>query len=85
MGFCRSTGLERLTLARLAFAPVDYRKAIDVANVFDAAWPSIYLLYAPASLELRAEAALVLFDAALASRFRNRLATMRGERVVAGK
>lgn len=78
-------GLERLTLARIAFARGDYRKAMDVANVFDAAWPSIYLLYAPASLELRADAATALSDASLASRFKEKLAAMRGERAVAGK
>lgn len=78
-------GLERLTLARLLVARRDYRKAIDVANVFDAAWPSIHLLYAPASLQLRADAASALSDDGLASRFRSRLAAMRGERVVAGK
>jgi hypothetical protein len=58
---------------------------MDVANVFDAAWPSIYLLYAPASLELRADAATALSYASLASRFKERLAAMRGERAVAGK
>ena len=83
--FAGPRGLERLTLAKLAFARGDYRKALDLANVFDAAWPSIYLLYAPAGLELRADAAMALSDAALASRFRDKLATMRGERVVAGK
>jgi Tfp pilus assembly protein PilF len=83
--FAGPRGLERLTLARLLMARGDYRKAIDIANVFDAAWPSIYLLYAPASLQLRADAAMALSDTGLASRFRSRLAAMRGERVVAGK
>jgi hypothetical protein len=83
--FAGPRGLERLTLARLLMARGDYRKAIDVANVFDAAWPSLYLLYAPASLQLRVDAATALSDDGLASRFRSRLAAMRGERVVAGK
>ena len=78
-------GLERLTLARIHAARGDYRKAIDIANVFDAAWPSIYMLYVPASLQLRTDAAVRLESPVLASRFRNRLAAMRGETAVAGK
>ena len=78
-------GLERLTLARIHAARGDYRKAIDIANVFDAAWPSIYMLYVPASLQLRIDAAVRLESSVLASRFRDRLATMRGEKAVAGK
>ncbi len=72
-------------MARLLAARKDYRKALDVANVFDTAWPSIYLLYVPASLELRAGAATALSDDGMAPRFRKRLAALRGERVVAGK
>jgi hypothetical protein len=78
-------GTERLMLAKLLVAKKDYRKAIDVANVFDAAWPAIYLLYVPQSLELRADAAARAGDTSMASRFRNRLAALHGERVVAGK
>ena len=78
-------GMERLTLARMLVRRGDYRKAIDIANVFDTAWPSVYLLYVPASLELRAEAAAAIPDGALASRFRSRLVALRGERAVAGK
>ncbi|HZK78463.1 MAG TPA: hypothetical protein VFC35_06095, partial [Gemmatimonadaceae bacterium] len=78
-------GSERLMLARLLVAKKDYRKAIDVANVFDAAWPAIYLLYVPQSLQLRADAATSAGDNDMASRFRNRLAALHGERVVAVK
>ena len=78
-------GMERLVLARLLAARRDYRKAVDVANVFDTAWPSIYLLYVPASLELRASAAAALSDDGMAAQFKNRLAALRGEQVVAGK
>ena len=78
-------GLERLTLARMMARRGDYRKAIDIANVFDTSWPSIYLLYVPASLQLRSEAAEALADNASAAHFRNRLAAMRGEMAVAGK
>ena len=83
--FAAPRGSERLMLARLLAAKKDYRKAIDVANVFDAAWPAIYLLYVPQSLQLRAEAAASAGDNDMASRFRNRLAALDGERVVAGK
>ncbi|MEO5902514.1 MAG: serine/threonine-protein kinase [Gemmatimonadaceae bacterium] len=78
-------GGERLTLARLMVQKKDYRKAIDVANVFDASWPAIYLLYTPQSLELRADAAAAAGDTEMASKFRQRLATLRGERIVARK
>ncbi len=78
-------GMERLVLARLLAANRDYRKALDVANVFVTAWPSIYLSYVPASLDLRAGAATALSDDGMATRLRERLAALRGERVVAGK
>ena len=78
-------GLERLTLARLHASRGDYRKAIDIANVFDAAWPSIYMLYVPASLQLRIDAAQRLGGSGLVTRYRDRLAAMRGEKAVAGK
>ena len=78
-------GFERLTLARLLIARKDFQNAISVANVFDAAWPSVYLLYLPASLELRAEAAVALSEDNLAARLRNRLAALRGDRATAVK
>lgn len=78
-------GFERLTLARLMAARKDFQNAMSVANVFDAAWPSVYLLYLPASLDLRAEAADALSEANLAAQFRNRLSALRGERRTAGK
>lgn len=78
-------GGERLMLARLMVRKKDFRKAIDVANVFDASWPAIYLLYTPQSLELRADAAAAAGETEMESRFRQRLADLRGERVVAGK
>jgi len=78
-------GLERLILARLMVARKDFRNAIAVANVFDAAWPSVYLLYVPASLEVRVAAASAVSEERMASHFRRRLAALRGERAVAGK
>jgi hypothetical protein len=76
-------GSERLALARIFFARREYQRAIEVASVFDAAWPSVYLLYLPASLELRAKAATALGDAELASHYRSRLAQLGGERALA--
>ena len=77
-------GIERLVLARILHAQGDYQRALETANVLDAAWPSVHLLYTPASLEVRAAAAAALKDDRLASQFRSRLAALRGERVVAG-
>ena len=70
-------GAERLTLARLYLARGDARRALDVASVFDSSWPLIYMLYLPASLELRAEAASKLGDTVRASLFRERLGALR--------
>ena len=78
-------GTERLALARILLARREYRRAIEVADVFDAAWPSIYLLYLPASLQLRGQAAAALGDMGLASLYRNRLAQLGRSRVVALK
>jgi eukaryotic-like serine/threonine-protein kinase len=68
--------LDRLRLAQLLAATGDYGKAIEVANVLDAAWPSVHLLYLPASLVLRAEAASRTGDTGEAARYRSRLAMM---------
>jgi hypothetical protein len=78
-------GFERLTLARILLKKGDFRKALDVANVFDAAWPSVYLLYLPASLQLRIDAARAFPDAGLASQFSSRLAAIQGVQTIAGK
>jgi len=76
-------GSERLQLARLLMSRGEFRRAIDVASVFDSAWPLIYTLYLPESLRLRAEAAAALGDADLASRYQDRLAALRSGREVA--
>jgi hypothetical protein len=52
--------------------------ANDVANVFDASWPAVYLLYIPQSLAVRERAAAGLGNDALAAFYRNRLAALRG-------
>jgi len=72
-------GGERLKLVRLLMSRREFRRAIGVASVFDSAWPLIYTLYLPESLRLRAEAAAALGDRQLESRFRARLATLRGD------
>ncbi|MGH7503958.1 MAG: hypothetical protein ACREL7_19685 [Longimicrobiales bacterium] len=69
-------GLERLNYARLLGERGEWRRAIEVANVFDSSWPSIFPLYVPASLELRATAAAALGDRRLTARFRDRLERM---------
>jgi tetratricopeptide (TPR) repeat protein len=76
-------GGERLTLARLLSARGAHRQAIDVATVFDSAWPIIHLLYLPASLELRAQSATALGNTTLASQYRARLAALRDNRPTA--
>ncbi len=75
-----SRGPDRLALAQLHSARSDFRKAIDVAEVFDSSWPLIYILYYPASLELRARAADGLKDESLAGNYRKRLAALRERR-----
>jgi len=78
-----SRGTDRIALAELLLTRRDYRKAIDVADVFDSEWPQIYILYYPASLSVRADAASALGDNEAAARYRNRLATLRSGRAVA--
>jgi serine/threonine-protein kinase len=78
-------GGERLILARLLASRGQFQRAIEVASVFDSAWPSIYPLYLAASLNLRAEAAGALGDRELELRFRKRLAALRSGRPVASK
>jgi tetratricopeptide (TPR) repeat protein len=73
----------RLLLARLLLARGEPRRALAVASVFESGWPSIHVLYLPASLELRADAADRLGEDALAAHFRSRLAALRGARQVA--
>lgn len=73
-------GLERLDYARLLSERGEWRRAIEVANVFDSSWPSVYPLYIPASLELRAKAATAMGDERLATQFRNRLAALQNHR-----
>jgi len=78
-------GLERLEYARLLGERGEWRRAIEVANVFDSSWPVVYPLYVPASLELRARAAAELGDEGLAAEFERRLADMQAPRPAAGR
>ena len=75
-------GLDRLRLAQLLMARGEFRRASDIAAVFDAAWPLVYLLYLPESLRLRAEAADALGDTRAAFRYRTRLDSLGHHRVV---
>jgi tetratricopeptide (TPR) repeat protein len=76
-------GLDRLRLAQLLVARGQWQRGIEVANVFEAAQPSVYLLYLPASLRLRAEAAKAMGNETLAGQYQNRLAALAGKRVFA--
>jgi hypothetical protein len=71
-------GAERLELARLLVARGEYRRAIDIANVFDSAWPVVYMLYLRPSLRLRMDAAAALGDSRLEAQFRVRLEALDG-------
>lgn len=70
-------GAERLTLAGLMHARGAHQEAIEVANVFDARWPLIYLQYLPASLDLRAQSAKSLGNSLLETHYRGRLTALR--------
>ena len=72
-GLWESLGDVRITLARLLLATGRAREAYTVARAFDAPPSLVYLLYLPASLELRAKAAILLGDARLAASTRRRL------------
>jgi serine/threonine-protein kinase len=76
--------LERLAFARLLLARREYSRAIAVADVFDSPAPSIYLLYVPESLRLRAQAASAMGDASLHGVYLARLARLQGSSSVAG-
>jgi eukaryotic-like serine/threonine-protein kinase len=69
---------DRLLFARLLAARREYRRAIAVADVFDSPSPAVYLLYVPASLRLRADAAAALGDRSLADAYRARLVALTG-------
>ncbi len=71
-----SRGLQRLTLARLLLARGRVQDAWNVANVFDAPIPMVYVVFLPASLELRAQAAKQLGDVAAERMYRSRLASI---------
>lgn len=67
-----SLGLERLALGRLLVARHDYARARAVLEVLDSAQPANFPLFAPQAWRLRADAAVVMGDAAEAARLRQR-------------
>jgi hypothetical protein len=69
-----SRGLQRLTLSRLLLARGRAQEAWNVANVFDSPVAMVSLVYLPASLELREQAARAVGDVAAATRYRSRFA-----------
>jgi hypothetical protein len=72
-----SLGAERLALADLLLRRGEYVQALRVASAFDSAQPIVYLIYLPASLELRAKAAERLGRSSLARDYSARLAALR--------
>jgi hypothetical protein len=70
---------ERLLLARLLLANGDHLNAMGMADVIDSPGASIHLLFLPASLTLRLEAATALGDTRLQSKLRQSIAALRGK------
>ena len=75
-GLWESLPSERLQLGRLLLARGRNQEALGVGNSFDHQAPLVNLIYLPASLALRAEAADRLGQRGAASRFRARLAAL---------
>jgi eukaryotic-like serine/threonine-protein kinase len=71
-----SLGGERLLLARLLLARGQAAEALGVASGFDSPVPVSYLMYLPASLSIRVQAAEQLGDTRLAQAGRARLAAL---------
>jgi tetratricopeptide (TPR) repeat protein len=71
-----SLGGERLLLARLLLARGQAAGALEVASGFDSPVPVSYLMYLPASLSVRVQAAEQLGDTRLAQASRERLAVL---------
>jgi tetratricopeptide (TPR) repeat protein len=69
-------GGERLAYARLLADRREFRRAVDVADVFDSPTAQSAVAYLRASLQLRAAAADSLRDARAAERYRARLASL---------
>jgi tetratricopeptide (TPR) repeat protein len=70
-------GLDRLRLAQLLLAVGQPQRALDVAQVFDSASPSVYLIYLVESLKVRVDAAGAVGNAMLAAQYRARLSKFR--------
>ncbi|MGH7718426.1 MAG: protein kinase domain-containing protein [Gemmatimonadaceae bacterium] len=76
-GFWEPLAGERLLLSELLMARHEYEEALRVADGFDHPQPIVYLLYLPASLRLRIDAAEKLGRSEAAARYRNRLQALR--------
>jgi tetratricopeptide (TPR) repeat protein len=74
--FWRPLALERMAYARLLLARRQYARAIEVAGSFDRGLSLVDLVFLPASLELRRDAAQRLGRRDQVSRFRERLAAL---------
>src|SRR5262249_60935662 len=67
---------ERLTLARLLMARHDFRGALRVADTFDHPQPAMDLIFLPASLVIRVQAAEHVRDSRLEKRYREQLSLL---------
>jgi tRNA A-37 threonylcarbamoyl transferase component Bud32 len=75
-GLWEPLAAERMKLAELLLRRGNAADALLVAEGFDHAWPVTFLLYAPASLDLRRRAAERLGREDLVRRYRGRLAAL---------
>jgi hypothetical protein len=69
-------GLERLTLAEIAYARGDYLETIRLATLLDSPAPLAYTFYRPMSLQLRLQAARALDRADLVRIYEARLSAL---------
>ena len=74
--FGLSLPTERLRLAEVLCAQRRYRECLDAASVFDHQTPLVYVIFVPASLQLRLRAARALGLSDLARDYQQRLTTL---------
>ena len=69
-------GIERLTLAEIALARGEHAEALRLASLLDAPAPFVYLIFRPASLQLRLQAARGLKRQDLVQAYESRMSAM---------
>ncbi len=75
-GLWEPAAAERLSLARLLLARHDFQAAIRVADTFDHSQPAVDLIFLPASLMVRVQAAEGLRNPKLQRRYREQLSLL---------